>query len=50
MAELYRALEGRNKARYDPDYEPTEIDVREILELYKRIGNIAEKILGIDPL
>ncbi|MEM0472798.1 MAG: HEPN domain-containing protein [Sulfolobales archaeon] len=50
IAELYRALERRNKARYDPDYEPTEIDAREILELYRRIEDIAERILIAEAL
>jgi uncharacterized protein (UPF0332 family)/predicted nucleotidyltransferase len=45
ITELYRALELRNKARYDPDYNPREADVNEVLQAYREVREIARKIL-----
>jgi uncharacterized protein (UPF0332 family)/predicted nucleotidyltransferase len=45
ITELYRALELGNKARYDPDYNPREADVNEVLQAYREVREIARKIL-----
>jgi predicted nucleotidyltransferase len=45
VTRLYRALELRNKARYDPDYKPLEVDVNEVLQAYREIREVARKIL-----
>jgi uncharacterized protein (UPF0332 family) len=45
ITKLYRALELRNKARYDPDYNPQEADVNEVLQTYREIRGVARKIL-----
>jgi uncharacterized protein (UPF0332 family) len=45
ITNLYRALELRNRARYDPDYNPQEADVNEVLQTYREIREIARKIL-----
>jgi uncharacterized protein (UPF0332 family) len=45
VTKLYRALELRNKARYDPDYKPLEVDVSEVVQAYREIREIARKIL-----
>ena len=42
---LYRALELRNKARYDPDYTPTEDEARLMLNLYNELKNLADRVL-----
>ena len=46
VTKLYRALELRNKARYDPDYRPLEVEVNEVLQAYREIRELAHKILG----
>jgi uncharacterized protein (UPF0332 family) len=46
ITRLYRALELRNKARYDPDYKPLEVDVNEALQAYREIREVARKILN----
>jgi uncharacterized protein (UPF0332 family)/predicted nucleotidyltransferase len=46
ITRLYRALELRNKARYDPDYKPLEVDVDEVLQAYREIREVARKILN----
>jgi len=43
IAKLYRALELRNRARYDPDYNPREADVNEVLQAYREVREIARK-------
>ncbi|MCC6056533.1 MAG: HEPN domain-containing protein [Desulfurococcaceae archaeon] len=45
ITRVYRALELRNKARYDPDYESTKAEVNEALQVYKEIREIVCKIL-----
>ena len=45
VTRLYRALELKNKARYDPDYKPLEVDVNEVLQAYREIREVARKIL-----
>jgi uncharacterized protein (UPF0332 family) len=45
ITRVYRALELRNKARYDPDYEPIKAEVNEVLQVYKEIREIVCKIL-----
>jgi len=45
VTRLYRALELRNKSRYDPDYKPLEVDVNEVLQAYREIREVARKIL-----
>jgi len=45
VTRLYRALELRNKARYDPDYKPLEVDVNEVLQAYREIREVARKII-----
>jgi len=46
LSKLYRVLELRNRARYDPDYNPSEMDVTEALQLYKELRNIAKEIVN----
>ncbi|MGC8983376.1 MAG: HEPN domain-containing protein [Desulfurococcaceae archaeon] len=45
VAKLYRALELRNKTRYDPDYEPTSLDVEEVLGVYSELRGLARKLV-----
>jgi uncharacterized protein (UPF0332 family)/predicted nucleotidyltransferase len=45
IPKLYKALEMRNKARYDPEYRPTETDVNEVIQTYKELKEIAHKFL-----
>jgi len=45
VAKLYRALEMRNRARYDPEYAPTEADVDEVLQTYRELREIAYRLL-----
>jgi len=45
LPKLYRALELRNRARYDPDYSPSETDVAEVLQLYRELKGIVEGML-----
>jgi predicted nucleotidyltransferase len=45
ITKLYRALELRNKARYDPDYNPQEADVNEVLQTYREIRGVAREVL-----
>jgi predicted nucleotidyltransferase len=44
IAKLYKALELRNKARYDPEYEPVEAEVSEVLQTYRELREITYKI------
>jgi predicted nucleotidyltransferase/HEPN domain-containing protein len=44
IAKLYKVLELRNKARYDPEYEPVEAEVSEVLQTYRELREIAYKI------
>lgn len=44
VSKLYRVLELRNKARYDPDYNPSEADVDEVLQAYRELRDIARRI------
>jgi len=46
VSKLYRVLELRNKARYDPDYNPSETDVDEVLQAYRELRDIARRILS----
>jgi predicted nucleotidyltransferase len=43
IAKLYRALEMRNKAKYDPEYRPTEADANEVLQTYRELKEIARR-------
>jgi len=45
ITKLYRALEIRNKARYDPEYIPVEVDANEIIQTYEEIREIAYKVI-----
>ncbi len=45
MTKLYKALELRNRARYDPDYEPTELDAEAVLETYRELRNMMQKLV-----
>ncbi len=45
VTKLYRALELGNKARYDPDYEPTSLDVEEVLKVYGELRGLAQKLV-----
>jgi hypothetical protein len=35
----------KNKARYDPEYRPTETDINEVIQTYKEPKEIAHKFL-----
>jgi len=49
IAKLCKALELGNKARYDPEYEPVEAEVNEVLQTYRELREIAYKILMKKP-
>jgi len=46
VSKLYRVLDLRNRARYDPDYAPSEADADEVLQVYRELRDIARKILS----
>jgi len=46
VSKLYRALELRNRARYDPDYSPSETDVAEVLQLYRELKDVVGRMLS----
>jgi len=46
VSKLYRVLDLRNKARYDPDYTPSEADADEMLQIYRELRDIARRILS----
>ena len=45
IAKLYRALELRNKARYDPEYSPTEADAGEVIRTYEELREVARRVI-----
>jgi len=45
IAKLYRALELRNKARYDPEYSPTEADASEVIQTYEELREVARRVI-----
>jgi len=45
IAKLYRALELRNKARYDPEYSPTEADASEVIQTYEELREVARRVV-----
>jgi len=45
VSKLYRVLDLRNRARYDPDYIPSEADAYEVLQLYRKLRDIARMVL-----
>ena len=45
ITRVYRALELRNKAGYDPNHEPIKAEVNEALQVCKEIREIVCKIL-----
>ena len=45
ITKLYKTLELRNKARYDPEYIPVEVDANEIIQTYEEIREIAYKVI-----
>jgi uncharacterized protein (UPF0332 family) len=45
VPKLYRALETRNRARYDPEYAPTEDDASSVLQTYRELREIALRTL-----
>ncbi len=45
VPKLYRALEARNRARYDPEYAPAEDDVSCVLLTYRELREIALRTL-----
>ncbi len=47
ISRLYRALELRNRSRYDPDYTPTEAEANEVLQLYRDLRKIVERLIGL---
>jgi len=49
IAKLYKALELRNKARYDSEYEPVEAEVNEVFQTYRELREITYKILMKKP-
>ena len=46
IAKLYRALELRNKARYDPEYSPTEADAGEVIRTYEELREVARRVIN----
>jgi len=46
VSKLYRVLDLGNKARYDPDYTPSEADADEVLQLYRELRDIARRTLS----
>jgi len=48
VTKLYRVLDLRNRARYDPDYTPSEADADEVLQIYRELRNIARRILSME--
>jgi len=46
VSKLYRVLDLRNRARYDPDYTPSEVDADEVLQMYRELRDIARRILN----
>ena len=48
VPKLYRVLELRNRARYDPDYTPTEVDVDEVLQLYRELRDMVRRLIGLE--
>jgi len=46
VSKLYRVLDLRNKARYDPDYTPSEADADEVLQTCRELRDIATRILS----
>jgi len=46
VVKLYKALEMRNKARYDPEYAPTEADASEVLQTYRELREVARSVLA----
>jgi uncharacterized protein (UPF0332 family) len=45
ITRLYRVLEIRNKARYDPEYRPVEADADEVIQTYRELREIAYKVI-----
>jgi uncharacterized protein (UPF0332 family) len=45
ITKLYRALEIRNKARYDPEYRPVEADADEVIQTYRELKEIAYRAI-----
>jgi predicted nucleotidyltransferase/uncharacterized protein (UPF0332 family) len=46
IVKLYRVLELGNKARYDPDYNPTVDDVEYVLTTFNELGEVVRRVLG----
>jgi len=46
VSKLYRVLDLRNRARYDPDYTPSEVDTDEVFQMYRELRDIARRILS----
>jgi hypothetical protein len=49
ITKLYKTLELRNKARYDPEYKPVEAEVNEVFQTYRELREIAHKMLMKKP-
>lgn len=45
ITRLYRVLEIRNKARYDPEYRPVEVDADGVIQTYRELREIAYKVI-----